>query len=112
MIRLPEQCLDVIGETAQIYAIEQKGMRGFFVALQTLATDERNVAQLLAEVAQPKVQNDIEARLLELESELRELRSVILPNRCSKDNHNKKGAQKDGLEAIRTGDLRRVKAMS
>jgi hypothetical protein len=86
--------------------------RGFFIARETRPNDERNVAQLSAEVAQPEVQIVIKSRLLELESEIRELKSVILQNECSRDNYNKKGAQESGLEAIRTPDLRRVKAMS
>jgi hypothetical protein len=110
MIRLPERCLDIVGEIVQIYAIKQNDVSGFLITLEKEARKEESVAQLLAKVAQPRAQNDIRSRLLALELEIRELKLVIQRNESSEDNLNEKGIQKDGLGRIRTGDLRHVKA--
>ena len=80
MVRLPEQCLDVAGETVRIYSVEMEGVRGFFIALETGADEERNVAQLLTEVAQPRPQNDVKSRLVELESDINALKSLLFSN--------------------------------
>jgi hypothetical protein len=89
MVRLPTECLNIIRETAHIYVIEQKGARGLFIALGPEAND-RNVAQLPGHVAQPKTQNDIRSRLSALESEIKELKSLLLSKKAISYNENRK----------------------
>jgi|GEM_PF-357758 len=76
MIRLPVECLNIVGQTARIFAYEEKGVRGLFIALGSEAND-RNVAQHQPKVAQPMTQNDINSRLSAIESQITELKSLI-----------------------------------
>jgi hypothetical protein len=68
------------------------------------------------EVIQRESLKDIKAYLLELESRIAELKALLLENENQKASQSPLFRQStlktDGLEAIRTPDLRRVKAMS
>lgn len=90
MVRLPEQCLDVVGEIVRIYTVEMEGVSGFFIALETRADEEREVAQPQLKVAQQSPQNDVRSRLLELESEIEQLKSLLLLNERNSPPKNRK----------------------
>ena len=98
MIRLPKQCLDVVGKTAHIYAIYEGNRKGFLVTLEKEATDLQSGAQLVPKVAQPHTQNDVENHLSALESQIAELKLLILKSASYIDAKSKKGAPESGFE--------------
>jgi hypothetical protein len=76
------------------------------MVLGTRANYEK-VAQRLANVAQQSIKNDLKSRLFAMELEIKELKKIFLENKSQNDLEKTKT---DGLEAIRTPDLRRAKA--
>ena len=115
-LRLPQDCQNVIGETAYAYATEHEGKKAFIFVLQDReeredksASSANRVLQLNDKVLQLSAESSIEARLSEVESQISELKSLLLLNEGDSLHKNEKN---DGLGRIRTGDLRHVKAMS
>ena len=113
-IRLPQRYNDVIGETAHIFETEYEGKRAFFIL--TIELDEREskffklgkkVLKPEHKVLKPNPENEVEYRLSALESKIDEL---IELNSQNNELLEAKKPKKDGLEEIRTPDLRRVKA--
>jgi hypothetical protein len=70
---------------------------------------EQKVLKLNSKVLKQRLENDVESHLAALESSIEELKTLIFPNSVLLDEQSPK---EDGLDRIRTGDLRRVKAMS
>jgi hypothetical protein len=116
LIRLPKACVEEIGKTAYIFEIENDKQRALVVTFgelsktdSTIVQPETEVIQLEPEVIQPDNINDVKAGLFELESQIAELKELLLTNA----RYFVKAPQKtDGPGAIRTPDLRRVKATS
>ena len=115
---MPKACADEIGKTAEIYECENRNYRTLFIAFPK-SFDSKEVIQLKPKVIQlkPKViqlncQKDIEERLLELESEINELKSLLLLNESASFHDTEKRDHESGPAEIRTQDLRRVKATS
>jgi len=114
-IRLPQQYSDVIGKIAHIFETEHNGDKAFLLVLKEEASSEpateleQKVLKLSSKVLKPHNENDIESRLAALESSIEELKTLIFPNNGLSNNQTPK---EDGLDRIRTGDLRHVKAMS
>ena len=106
MIRLPQQCADVIGETAHIFETEHEGEKAFLILLKNKETTKRKI---IKEFIKSKPEIDLKTHLITLESKIEGLNKLIL--KSYNDNPDEK-LKKDGLEEIRTPDLRRVKAMS
>ncbi len=99
VIRLPREFATLAGETAQIYQTEQDGKLTFVISV------DKPVGKICANDGQSQVEERISA----LETEISELKSLLLLNEGS-CLHQK--GKTDGPGRIRTGDLRRVKATS
>ena len=116
LIRLPKTYAHEIGKTAEIFETRHRNKRALLVTFDALAEVGSEVIQLTPKVIQPDCQKDLETRLCELESQIAELKSLLLKNENKKAPQSplirQRTPKTDGLEAIRTPDLRRVKAMS
>ncbi len=101
LIRLPQQYKHLIGETAQIFMTDCEGRTGFLILLEEREDDSK--------VAKQSLETNIESRQSALESKIDKLVELNFQNN---ELLEAKSPKKDGLDRIRTGDLRRVKAMS
>ena len=99
-IRLPREFKALIGETARIYLREETDKLAFEVIID----------KKVGKICTISEDSNLEDRINDLESQVRDLKSSFLNNGSPMVNCNKKGAQLNGLGRIRTGDLRRVKA--
>ncbi len=95
LIRLPKAFADEIGKTAEIYKIENDGCRSLLISFPR-SLDSKEVIQPSPKVIQPEhkviqlfCQNHVEERLLKLESEIKELKSLLLLNEGSHFHRNK-----------------------
>ncbi len=103
LIRLPKSHSHLIGETAHIFEIDNKGSPLFVISL-----DEEFHGDI--EVIQPNNQTDLESRLSALEKQVKSLEKSLQTTGFS----SRKAKEQDcgGPDEIRTHDPRRVKAMS
>ena len=115
-IRLPQRYKDIIGETANIFEIEHDDNKAFLIIggkdekSKSVALEiEDKVLKPDLKVLKPLPENDIESRLSDLESKIEALNRLILKNYVDNPIERRKNS---GLGAIRTPDLRRVKATS
>ena len=115
-IRLPQRYNDVIGETAHIFETENNGEQAFLIVvgkddkIEPVAMEiGQKVLKPDSKIAQPETETSIESRLSALESKIDKLIELNFQNN---ELSNNKSLKNDGLDRIRTGDLRRVKAMS
>ena len=108
-LRLPQQCADVIGHTADIFETESEGKRAFLIVIDKAMSNGDSVLKQREEVLKPLHKNDANARLSALESEISDLKSLLLLNESASFHETDK---KGGPTEIRTQDLRRVKATS
>ncbi|MGP8011031.1 MAG: hypothetical protein ACLPI9_00915 [Halobacteriota archaeon] len=90
LIRLPKTFADEIGNVAEIFETEQDNRRALVVTFNDGAGSseviqpDSKVIQLLPKVIQPDSQNNVESRLSALESQIAELRSLLLKNENQK----------------------------
>ena len=105
-LRLPQQCADVIGHTADIFETESEGKRAFLIVIDQAMSNGDSVLKQREEVLKPLHKNDANARLSALESEISDLKSLLLLNESASFHETDK---KGGPTEIRTQDLRRVK---
>ena len=105
LIRLPQQYKRLIGETTQLFITNHEGKKGFFILLEEAENEGKVVKQNL--------ETSIESRLSALKSSIEVLESkidkLIELNFQNNELLEAKSSKKDGLDRIRTGDLRRVK---
>jgi hypothetical protein len=106
LIRLPQQCADVIGETAHIFQTEHEGEKAFLILLKNKETAK---SKIIKEFIKSKPEIELKSHLITFESKIDEVLELLFKNRDLMNNHIPKN---NGLDRIRTGDLRRVKAMS
>ena len=90
LIRLPKTCADEIGKVAEIFETQHDNRRALLVTFSDgewpfeVIQPESKVIQLLPKVIQPDGLNNVESRLLELESQIAELKSLLLENENQK----------------------------
>jgi hypothetical protein len=91
LIRLLKAYAEEIGKTANIFEIQNDKQRALFVTFGELSKAdsavvqlEPEVIQLEPEVIQPYDVRDVKAYLLELESQIAELKSLLLKNKIQK----------------------------
>jgi hypothetical protein len=90
LIRLPKTCADEIGKVAEIFETEYNNRRVLLVTLDDgaehplLVRADSKVIQLLPKVIQPDGINNVESRLSALESQIAELKSLLLENENQK----------------------------
>ena len=96
LIRLPKTCANEIGKVAEIFETQHDNRRALLVTFNDGAgpseviQPDSKVIQLLPKVIQPDGLSNVESRLLELESEIRTLKSALLPKECSFEHKNQK----------------------
>jgi hypothetical protein len=105
-IRLPPHLVDTIGQVADVFETEHDGKRAFLLVtkLQVLKAD--NVLQSFYNIETSDDERDTHRRLETLESQIKELMSLLLLNESASFHETDK---KGGPDAIRTHDLRRVR---
>ncbi len=91
MVRLPQECADVIGNTATIYETEYDGRKAFLI---TIGQDEDTAAPVM----KPELQNSLEKRLSDVESKINDLYSRLTGKESQKSCKSEK-------EISRWGDL-------
>jgi hypothetical protein len=111
-IRLPPPLADMIGDIADVFETERDGKRAFLLVTSHYVLDNNMVLQPGEKVVKPDDEKDNDRRLKALESQISELRFLLLLNESTSFNKNRKEDVLNGLGRIRTGDLRHVKATS
>jgi hypothetical protein len=111
MVRLPRECSELIGQRAQIYKTEHEGRPAFLVVPYSKDTVQL-ITKLKSKVSKLSLETHIETRLSALESQINELKSLLILNESARIHKIKKEADSNGPAEIRTQDLRRVKATS
>ena len=111
-IRLPPPLADMIGDIADVFETERDGKRAFLLVTNQHVLDNNMVLQPGEKVVKPDDEKDNDRRLKALESQISELRFLLLLNESTSFNKNRKEDVLNGLGRIRTGDLRHVKATS
>ena len=108
-IRLPQRYKTVIGKTAHIYESCEEGQKAIVLVFDEPEDKEKeNKDRVIQPVIKQNAESDFSARIVVLEEEIKELRTLI-----EKEAHLFPKIKKtDGLGRIRTGDLRHVKATS
>jgi hypothetical protein len=86
LIRLPKIYADEIGKTAEIFETKHENKRALVVTFDQQTEAGSEVIQLTPKVIQPHYQQDLEATLCELESQIAELKSLLLENQKSKSS--------------------------
>ena len=97
---MPREFRSLVGKQANIYVTEDIGKLAFKVVI------DKKVDKVCANAEK----SGLEDRLKDLESQISELKSLLLLNESDKLHKNKKEDEHNGLGRIRTGDLRHVKA--
>ena len=111
IIRLPLKRSEAVGTSIQIYKTEHAGQSVFVIIPDNEEGEslKLEVAQPNAKVEQSKTETSIESRLSALESSIEKIIGLIFSNQ---NLIKVEREEKSGLGAIRTPDLRRVKATS
>jgi hypothetical protein len=90
LIRLPKTCADEIGKVAEIFEAEHNNRRALLITFNDrdgrseVIQPGSKVIQLLPKVIQPDGLNNVESRLSALESQIAELKSLLLENENQK----------------------------
>jgi len=103
-IRLSPHLADAIGEIADVFETERDRKRAFLLVTKQCVVADDTVLQPNEKVVKPNAEKDNNQRFQELESQIRELRSLLLLNEGDCLHKNKK---EDGLEWARPDSNRR-----
>jgi hypothetical protein len=109
-IRLPSHLADVIGETAGIFETEHEGKRAFLLVTRRPVSSDDTLLQSFYNIVKSDEARSAVKRLDALESEIKNLKSLLILNKGQYFPKKIKEDESNGLGRIRTGDLRRVKA--
>lgn len=92
LIRLPKEFAELIGTPAAIYQTQCEDSTAFVVVLSDKEghVPKEKVGQLLPKVGQPSNKKVLEARLSELETQIRELKLTLSLNEGDSLHENKK----------------------
>ncbi len=101
-MRLPRDCREVIGETANIYEMSHLGKKAFLFVLKGQETviagqQASKVLQPDPKVVKLSPKVSVEDRLLELESQIAELKSLILKRRKLDRRQKQKRSARVGI---------------
>ncbi len=88
LVRLPKAFANEIGNTAKMYEVWKNGSRSLIITFPK-SSELKEVIQPKPEVIQLNCSNDVEERLLELESQISELRTLLLLNESPRFHKNK-----------------------
>jgi hypothetical protein len=92
-IRLPPHLADTIGEIADVFETERNGKRAFLLVTKQSVLDHDVVLQPSEKVVKLYDEIDYYRRFSTLESQINELRSLLLINDSYNLHKNKKGVQ-------------------
>ena len=99
LIRLPQQCNDVIGETAYIFQTEHEGERAFLILLRNKETTKRKI---IKEFIKSKPEIDLKSHLLTVESKIDDILELLFRKKCETEdkpsNKPKKKRPRSGFE--------------
>jgi len=114
LIRLPQQYNDFVGKTAHIFTTKHQGQQVLLILFGSEEETAPNIIQSLYNFIQPIDETNLESRLKVLESSIEARKSkidkLIKLNFQNNELTESKSSKNDGIDRIRTGDLRRVKA--
>jgi len=114
LIRLPQQYSGFIGKTAHIFKTEHQDQQALFILLESGEPTASNIIQSVYNFIQSETEISVESPLSALESSIEVLDSkidkLIELNFQNNELSNNKSLKNGGLDRIRTGDLRCVKA--
>ena len=108
-LRLPQQCADVIGHTADILETESEGKRAFLIVTDQVMPKSDIVLKQSDAILKPAAQAGIETHLATIESEIKELKSALLSN---EDDRHLKTTKKDEKQMGSAGFEPATSAMS
>ena len=97
-IRLPPHLADAIGEVADIFETERNGKRAFLIVTQQSVLDGDKVLQHNVKVVKLDDETDYNRRFEALESQISELKSLLLLNESASFHDIKKEAPESGFE--------------
>jgi hypothetical protein len=84
LIRLPKIYAGEIGKTAEIFETKHENKRALVVTFDEQTEVSSEIIQLTPKVIQPHCQQDLESTLCELESQIVELKSLLLTTQNQK----------------------------
>ena len=96
MIRLPQECEEIIGQRAHVYKTDHDGQSAFLVVPYTQESAQSANSKL--KVSKLSLETEADTRLSALESQIAELKSLILKSASYIDAKSKKGAPESGFE--------------
>ena len=96
--RLPQQYSDTIGKMANVFETNHDGKRAFLIVTEEAVSNKDTVLKPREEVLKPEPFKDSDQRLSTLESQILELKSLILENEKLLQNLSKKEAPESGFE--------------
>jgi len=83
MIRLPQEYIQIIGQRAHIYKTDHDGQPAFLVVPYTQESAQP-MAESKSKVSKPSLETEAESRLSAIESQIAELKSLLLTNKNQK----------------------------
>ena len=86
-LRLPQQCADIIGHTADIFETESEGKRVFLIVTDQVVPNFDSVLKQSEEVLKQRPYRSSDQRLSAVESQIAELKSLLL------EKENQKASQ-------------------
>ena len=87
MIRLPQEYSEIIGQIAHVYKTDHEGQPAFLVVPYT--QESAQLVELKPKVSKLSLETGVEARLSALESQISELKSLLLKNESATFHKNK-----------------------
>jgi hypothetical protein len=97
-IRLPLELADTIGEIADVFETEQNGTRAFLIVTKQRVANNNTILQPSAKVVKLHKEIDSDKRFKALESQIQELKSLILENTKLLEHLSKNKAPESGFE--------------
>ena len=88
LLRLPQECGDTIGASAHLYEMQVEGQQVFLAVLGD--DDEADLIQKMYNIIQNDSDDMVKSRLSTLESEIKELKSLLILNECNSIHKNEK----------------------
>ena len=88
LLRLPQECGEAIGASAHLYEMQVEGKKVF---LAVLGDDPKtHIIQKMYNIIQNDSDDMVKSRLSTLESEIKELKSLLILNECNSIHKNEK----------------------
>jgi hypothetical protein len=84
-LRLPSGYCDTIGQVADVIETEYEGRRAFLIVTEQTAPNSDTVLKPSAKVLKPAIEPSAEFRLSALESQIADLKSILLNDNAQKD---------------------------